>query len=263
MNPLSRFFKEIFYQSGLLGTLLTFAFYPYYLRFLSLLENLLSTHYTERVGFTIVMTLAHIVTYCTINGLFASFDYFGLYQQYKLDRKPHMKAKTSLIAKTLIDAAVGQLIVGPILLFYLHGVLRSYLGLLSLTAPLPSSVDIFTTYSIAYLFNCIGFYTSHRLLHSKLLYARFHKQHHEYTGSMSISAEYAGPLETVFANMLPSIGGVIFFGCHHPSCFVVWIVSTHHHHYTQFTQPNSLILFSLAHSHHSTQFSHTPLTRSF
>jgi hypothetical protein len=27
------------------------------------------------------------------------------------------------------------------------------------------------------------------------------------------------------ANMLPSIGGVIFLGCHHPLCVFVWLVS--------------------------------------
>lgn len=43
-----------------------------------------------------------------------------------------------------------------------------------------------------------GFYWTHRLLHSKSLYARFHKQHHEYTGTISFAAEYAHPLEAIF-----------------------------------------------------------------
>lgn len=42
------------------------------------------------------------------------------------------------------------------------------------------------------------FYLTHRSLHHKSLYARFHKQHHEYTGTIGFAAEYAHPFETVY-----------------------------------------------------------------
>ena len=36
-----------------------------------------------------------------------------------------------------------------------------------------------------------SFYWSHRLLHHPALYARLHKQHHEYKGPIGFAAEYA------------------------------------------------------------------------
>jgi len=40
---------------------------------------------------------------------------------------------------------------------------------------------------------------------------------------MGIAAEYANPIESLVSNIFPSVGGVIFFGCHHPICFLVWL----------------------------------------
>lgn len=48
-------------------------------------------------------------------------------------------------------------------------------------------------------------------------------QHHEYKGSIGLAAEYAHPLESFVSNIIPSIGGVVVFGCHHPLCIIVWI----------------------------------------
>jgi sterol desaturase/sphingolipid hydroxylase (fatty acid hydroxylase superfamily) len=41
------------------------------------------------------------------------------------------------------------------------------------------------------LFLEFGFYWAHRFLHHPLLYARLHKQHHEYKGPIGFAAEYA------------------------------------------------------------------------
>ena len=49
-------------------------------------------------------------------------------------------------------------------------------------------------------------------------------QHHEFAGTVGIAAEYANPVEQVFANMLPTLGGVIFFPTH-PLLVAVWLVS--------------------------------------
>jgi methylsterol monooxygenase len=122
---------------------------------------------------------------------------------------------------TVIAASISQLIVNPVLTYYLYPVFQ-YFGFLALDAPLPSYTELFLTYSGGFVFNDIMFYLAHRTLHSKALYF-LHKQHHQYAGSMGIAAEYAGPLESVFANIIPSIGGVVVFGCHHPICIIIWL----------------------------------------
>ena len=52
-----------------------------------------------------------------------------------------------------------------------------------------------------------AFYISHRVLHSKWLYAKVHKTHHEHQVTFSLAALHAHPLEYAFGNILPVIVG--------------------------------------------------------
>ena len=211
------------YQSGLVGLALTLFVFPFFQRSVSFLRAAFGQYGTDRLVFSVIANFVHFGAYFFINGTFGMFDYFQLFQEYKLSRRPYMKPSKSLLLNTLFQAAVGQLVINPVVLYYAYPSLIA-LGMHSLDAPLPDAYTIFTTYSLAYVVNGVGFYWAHRIFHAKSLYAHFHKQHHEYTGSMGIAAEYAHPVEQVFANLLPTLGGVVFRGTH-PLIFCVWLVS--------------------------------------
>jgi sterol desaturase/sphingolipid hydroxylase (fatty acid hydroxylase superfamily) len=66
----------------------------------------------------------------------------------------------------------------------------------------------------------IFFYFSHRLLHTKLLYARIHKVHHRYRAPTAMAAIYAHPLEAFFANALAVMGPSFLIGFHLSSWMV-------------------------------------------
>ena len=60
----------------------------------------------------------------------------------------------------------------------------------------------------------LTFYWGHRTLHHPKLYPHFHKIHHEFYNTISISSEYAHPVEFIIGNLGPVTAGSILLGSH-------------------------------------------------
>lgn len=60
----------------------------------------------------------------------------------------------------------------------------------------------------------VGFYYIHRSFHSKWLYSRFHKQHHEFTAPVGLAATYCTFTEHIFSNLLPNAIGTMIIPHH-------------------------------------------------
>ena len=61
----------------------------------------------------------------------------------------------------------------------------------------------------ALMFNHIFFYIVHRAVHLPGLYIPIHKKHHKFVGTVGWAAEFAHPIEQIFANQLPSTAFVL------------------------------------------------------
>ena len=143
--------------------------------FCEFLRHQLGDYSSDAVIFSIFLSLVHTLTYVIVNGTFGLFDAYGYFQEYKLARKPYMTPKKSLVIKTLLEAAFGQLLLNPILTYYMYFAAKKF-GMMDINDPLPSPSRLFMTFVIAHIFNGFWFYWAHRIFHMKALYATFHKQ---------------------------------------------------------------------------------------
>lgn len=190
--------------------------------------------------------LCHALPWLVINGVFGFMDSLlpetgrspllrykpfpalgRHFAQYKLPRRPAQQPSARLVFKTVATELASNFVVFP-LLTYLLLRRRDPASLPPRDAYIPgfspadwkeanyaklsmSFVGMLPHFMIGNLWNEIGFYVAHGTLHSHpTLYRTFHKQHHEYTGTISVAAEYAGLLESVAANTFPTIGYFVF-----------------------------------------------------
>lgn len=121
-------------------------------------------------------------------------------------------------------------------------------------APLPNFATLIGHFVLLLLGEELCFFTVHRIMHTKYLYRKIHKIHHEYAESIGIATHYVHYLEHIFGNLLPFFFGLIVFHVHIlPFCLwatIGTINAIHSHSGYNFPWAS----YTLYHEHHHYNF---------
>jgi sterol desaturase/sphingolipid hydroxylase (fatty acid hydroxylase superfamily) len=137
---------------------------------------------------------------------------------FKIERTSTQWPGKELILTTLKKGLLSHLTLQPLAAWFGFGLLKDR-GALSTNGELPFFQLVVQFAAIQFVEN-LTFFLTHRMLHTRVLYALFHKQHHEYRGPNGFGAEYAHPVEQIFGNYGPALLGIVLT----KSSMKVWFI---------------------------------------
>lgn len=168
--------------------------------------------------------------------------------------------------KTFKSLAINHLIILPIALLpnYYFDICEFNLN----KTELPGFFEVIFQVLGCVIVDDFVFYISHRLLHTKYLYQLIHKQHHEYKHTISLSSEYAHPIEYLIGNLLPSsVFPFILNYNMHFTTYITWLVtitfesSDGHSGYDFSWSPHRILPFNIGAEYH--YFHHLQFTGNY
>ena len=206
-------------RDAVLGTVMVVTLAPWH-------AAMAQNKFSDRMVFVLVTSLVHTVMFIVAALPFVLCDQWGWLQQYKLPRKTSTSLLHWALAKEMVS---NHIVTSPLAALIAYPMFR-YFGMPNIVeAPDLDIVHLVRTFLIAHFLNDVGFYVTHRILHTKYFYS-FHKKHHAFHATIAPAAEYSDFLESVFSNTLPTIAGCLFFG-RHPLIFWVWLALRLHQTY--------------------------------
>jgi len=192
-------------------------------------QNCRARGLNEAGFFSVALCGAVYFTYASINGFYTIIEYNRWLEKYKIARHYHHIPSRRLVLSTLKAAVVGKIALVPTITYYVLTKILKWRGM-NVFGEKPTLKDFYLHFLAAVFVNDIGFYWAHRISHHPLFYARVHKQHHEWKGTVSYAAEYASPAEQLFANYIPTLGGCLLIRSH-PFTMIMWVCERLRHTY--------------------------------
>lgn len=169
-------------------------------------------HRDDWFAFVVATNVWGTLVYWFVGLIYISFDVTRSFTKYKMQPGENEPLDFKKTMKCVAQVFFNQCIVGPLFAAAMLPVLR-WRGI-DFSAEHVPGLPMFFRHLAGYaICEEIGFYYAHRMFHeSTFLYKTFHKQHHEYTAPIGISARYAHPVEDVLANVLPVFMGPLVTG---------------------------------------------------
>lgn len=160
-------------------------------------------------------TVVTVTVYWLVGGLYALADLTGRprwLRRYKTQPGTNEPVSADRLRHVIRTVLLNQFAVGVPMALFAYRLLCAR-GLAAVR-PLPSAAQAAVHLAVCIGVEEVGFYYSHRALHSGRLYRWVHKQHHEWTAPVAVTAVYCHPVEHVLSNLVPPFAGVLLCGCH-------------------------------------------------
>lgn len=167
-------------------------------------SELVASHSPQRIEFVGTL-LVQILSFWLPSILYLFLDVIApsFSQRHKIQPAPKQPTRSDIV-RCFIVVTQNQILssvlhMGLLFITSRAGSASSY----RVEAVLPSATELVRDILISVLLREAMFYYSHRLLHLPYFYRRIHKKHHKFTAPIALAAQFAHPLEQIFANALP------------------------------------------------------------
>eukprot|EP01083_Nonionella_stella_P010715 30491_1 len=172
----------------------------------------LHTYYSDFGLFVVITSLVPTVIYWVLGSVLSAINVFN--PQFSLEYKIQDGSNVPLDRHRFWLVVKAALCNMPISWATIWVVYRWIDPSRVLSDDLPSLATAIRNIGFFLIVEEIGFYYSHRMLHTRFFYGRVHKKHHEWTAPIALVAVYSHPFEHVLANVLPMMVGPLLLQAH-------------------------------------------------
>jgi sterol desaturase/sphingolipid hydroxylase (fatty acid hydroxylase superfamily) len=155
------------------------------------------------------------IVYWIAGGLYTILDLTqrpNAITRYKIQPNKNTPLDRKRFAKVIAQVLFNQFVIGTTFIALFYPVIKAR-GF-SAKPELPTFQWVLLELAVFSIVEEIGFYYFHRLLHHPRIYKNIHKQHHEWTAPIAVTAEYCHPVEHILSNILPIFLGPLIMGSH-------------------------------------------------
>ncbi|KAL7017929.1 hypothetical protein ACKWTF_010572 [Chironomus riparius] len=156
--------------------------------------------------------------------IYSFFDFTqkpAFIRKYKINPNTNEPPDSTKFIKVISYSVINVILaVIPTTLLAYYGL--KWRGIPSLY-PLPNILTVLITCFINDHIFDVSAYTTHRIMHHRLLYKHIHKIHHEYKSTIAVAAFHSHPVEHLLVNLLPLVPGIVIMKCHIATAWIYLI----------------------------------------